>query len=446
MILLTQDSTPIIGQVAWILGKIMDCIFIVIDKIGIPNVGLAIIIFTIIVNLLMLPLTIKQQKFSKLSMKMQPEIQAIQNKYKNKKDQDSQMAMSQEINGVYAKYGVSPVGSCGYLLIQMPILFALYRVIYAMPAYVGKIGDAFNELAVKIITTDGGAFILNNETKTIANTVRMYTKQVGKNEIKGIIDILNRTSTADMATIAEHYGLSDMTINGHLILSRIAEDGTVIERGLIDIYNNFLGLNIGNSPSYIVNEAIHNGAWLLVAGAIAIPVLSALTQWINVKLMPQQPQSQDMGDTASAMQSSMKTMNIVMPIFSAWLCFSMPAGMGLYWVAGSVVRSIQQVLINKYIDRLDFDKLIEKNKEKSAKKMEKLRANQEKMNQYANMSTKNINTRNISTNTERINTMKNKADTSKVTNKEVNKNYKPGDGSMRAKANMVRDFNESNKK
>ena len=78
--------------------------------------------------------------------------------------------------------------------------------------------------------------------------------------------------------------------------------------------------------------------------------------------------------------------------------------------------------------------------------MEKLRANQEKMNQYANMSTKNINTRNTSTNTERINTMKNKADTSKVTNKEVNKNYKPGDGSMRAKANMVRDFNESNKK
>ena len=105
-ILLTQNSTPIIGQVAWLLGKIMNGIFYVIDFIGIPNVGLAIILFTIVVNLLMMPLTIKQQKFSKLSAKMNPEIQAIQAKYKDKKDNDSMMAQNQEIQAVYAKYGV----------------------------------------------------------------------------------------------------------------------------------------------------------------------------------------------------------------------------------------------------------------------------------------------------------------------------------------------------
>ena len=141
-ILLTQNG-GLLGPIAKVLGYIMEGIFNVIDYIGIPNIGLAIILFTIVVNLLMMPLTIKQQKFSKLSAKMQPEIQAIQAKYKNRKDNASQMAQSQEVQAVYAKYGVSPTGSCLQLLIQMPILFALYRVIYAIPAYVTKIGDVF---------------------------------------------------------------------------------------------------------------------------------------------------------------------------------------------------------------------------------------------------------------------------------------------------------------
>ena len=135
-IILTQNSTFIIGQVAKILGYIMEGIFTILEKVGLPNIGVAIILFTIVVNLLMLPLTIKQQKFSKLSAKLSPEIQEIKKKYEKRKDSDSQMAMNQEIQMVYAKYGVSPTGSCLYLLIQMPILFALYRVIYAIPAYV----------------------------------------------------------------------------------------------------------------------------------------------------------------------------------------------------------------------------------------------------------------------------------------------------------------------
>ena len=123
-ILLTQNG-GLLGPIAKVLGYIMEGIFNVINYIGIPNIGLAIILFTIVVNLLMMPLTIKQQKFSKLSAKMQPEIQAIQAKYKNKKDNASQMAQSQEVQAVYAKYGVSATGSCLQLLIQMPILFAL---------------------------------------------------------------------------------------------------------------------------------------------------------------------------------------------------------------------------------------------------------------------------------------------------------------------------------
>ena len=106
--LLTQNSTFIIGPVAKILGLIMNAIFEFLNLIKIPNIGLAIIIFTIVIYLLLLPLTIKQQKFSKLSAKMSPEIQAIQNKYKDKKnDQAAMMAMNSETQAVYAKYGVS---------------------------------------------------------------------------------------------------------------------------------------------------------------------------------------------------------------------------------------------------------------------------------------------------------------------------------------------------
>lgn len=433
-ILLTQNSTFIIGQVAWLLGKIMEGIFYVIDLVGIPNIGLAIILFTIVINFILMPITIKQQKFSKLSAKMNPEVQAIQAKYKNRKDQESQLAMNNEIQAVYAKYGVSPTGSCLYLLIQMPILLALYRVIYSMPAYVGKIGDTFRVLADKIISVDNGAFLQDSGIESVANVVSMYGKSMTNGNLQnGIVDVLNKLSSTDMQTIAAHYDLTNLTYQGELILSNETT------RGLIDTYNNFLGLNIGDSPSYLVKEALASGAWVMVIAALAIPVLSALTQWLNVKLMPQQnTSSNDRDDQAAMMASSMKTMNMVMPIMSAVLCYTLPSGMGLYWVAGSVVRSIQQIIINKHIDKMDFDEIIKKNADKSAKKMEKLKENQERINAYANMNTRNIQSKaNVSSNiSEKENTSNNTSSDSK--------GAKPG--SMMAKAKMVKEFNEKNSK
>ena len=143
MILLTKSSVPIIGQVASIMGWIMDGIYRVLDLVGIQNLGLCIIIFSILIFAFMTPLQIKQQKFSKLSAIMQPEIQKIQKKYQGKKDQDSMMKMQEETQAVYQKYGVSATGSCVQLAIQMPILFALYQVIQNIPAYVGSVYNVF---------------------------------------------------------------------------------------------------------------------------------------------------------------------------------------------------------------------------------------------------------------------------------------------------------------
>ncbi len=431
-ILLTQNSTPIFKYIVWILGKLMEGIFTVIDIIGIPNIGLAIILFTIIINLLMTPLTIKQQKFAKLSSKMNPELQAIQAKYKNRKDQNSQMAMNTEIQAVYAKYGVSPTGSCGYLLIQMPILLALYRVIYAMPAYVKTIGDTFRVLAAKIISNDSAGWLMETTEGSIANTVSMYGKSmINGNLENGIVDVLNRLSSSDMALVAQHYDLTDLTYKGNLILS---SEST---RGLIDTYNNFLGLNIANSPQHLIVEAFHSGAWILLIGALAIPVLSAVTQWISVKLMPQQDNS-NMDEQQAQMQSTMKIMNMFMPLMSAYFCFTLPAGMGIYWVAGSVVRGIQQVMINRHIDKMDFNAIIEKNADKSAKKIEKIKKDQEKLNAYANMSTKNI--KSIQ---QRANISSDSSESGKK-NSSGSGNAKAG--SMMAKANMVNDYNKRHNK
>ncbi len=439
-ILLTQEDGMIMGPVSKVLGWIMEGIFTVIDAIGIPNIGLAIILFTIVINLLMMPLTIKQQKFSKLSSKIQPEMQAIQAKYKNKKDEASMMAQNQEIQELYAKYGVSPSGGCGYLLIQMPILFALYRVIYKIPAYVTKIGDTFRVLADKIISVDNGAFIQNSEVETIKSTVQMYGQSMSEGNLQnGIVDVLNRLSSADMKMIADHYDLASLTYEGELILSN--ETTT----GLIDTYNNFLGLNMGDSPSYMVNEAMANGAYILIIAALAIPVLSAVTQWINYKLIPQPAANNNNNsgnDQMDAMNNSMKTMNKVMPIMSAVFCYSMPTGMGLYWVAGSVVRSIQQVVVNKHMEKIDIDDIIKKNSKKSAKKMAKLKKNQERMAAYASMNTKNI--QNNNKNNPYNYNNKNSDNQSANNNTSYTSNAKPG--SMMAKANMVKEFNEKNSK
>lgn len=446
-IILTPYDGVIIGPIAKILGYLMEGIFFILDLIGIPNVGLSIILFTIVIYLLLMPLTIKQQKFSKLSAKMNPELQAIQAKYKNKKDNDSMTAMNAETQAVYAKYGVSPTGSCVQLLIQMPILFALYRVIYSMPAYVTKIGDTFKVLAEKIISVDNAAFLQNSELSSVTSAVRMYSKNLESNLTNGVIDVLNKLSSSDMSHISEHYDLSQLTFEGQLILSN---DST---RGLIDTYNNFLGINIGNSPSYMVSQAWNAEAgiqWLAIIVALIIPVLSAVTQWINAKLMPQAADtSANQSDQQNSMAQSMKMMNTMMPIMSAFFCYTLPAGMGLYWIAGSVVRSIQQVVINKHIDKIDIDELVKKNQAKRAKKLEKAGIDPKTLNRNATINTKNVNT------APKKRSMSEKAGVKPLTQKEkeeamknstgsYSKNAKPG--SLAAKANMVKEYNEKNNK
>lgn len=163
---------------------------------------------------------------------------------------------------------------------------------------------------------------------------------------------------------------------------------TTVEK--LERYNNFLGLNIGNSPWFTFKEALAVGSIIGIIAAVIVPVLAAVTQLINVALMPMQTSST--GDPQQdQMASSMKTMNYIMPLMSAWFCFTLPAGMGLYWIAGSVIRSLQQIFINKSVDRMDMDAFLKKQEEKNRKKAEK-RGDKptayERMMEYSQMNTK----------------------------------------------------------
>lgn len=417
-IILTQYSGKIIGPIARLIGYIMNCLYMFLDKIfGIQNLGICIILFTFIIYMAMIPLTYKQQKFSKLSQKMQPELKEIQKKYQGKKDQASVMKMNEENQAIYDKYGVSPSGSCVQLLIQMPILLAMYRVVYNIPAYVGSVKEIYTPLVDKITSVSGYKDIV--EKFVSDNGVRpMYDLnfESATSTTNSLIDMLYALPSHGWEALKESFsGLAD------IISSTAAE---------VSHLNNFLGINIANTPFSMLTNGWSEKDFILIISALAIPLVSYLTQIINIKLMP----TASAGGDNDAMARQMKTMNMMMPLFSLFMCFGVPVGLGLYWIAGSVIRCIQQLIINKRMDNLDLDSIIEKNKEKAKKKKEKRGIYQ---NQIANAA--KINTRNIQ---EPMSTEEKEEKLRKA--EEYAKTAKKG--SLLEKANMVKEFNERNNK
>ena len=419
MILATKSGTPIIGQIAVVMGWIMNAIYKVLEAVGIQNLGLCIIIFSILIYLCMTPLQIKQQKFSKLSAIMQPEIQKIQKKYQGKKDQDSMMKMQEETQAVYQKYGVSATGSCVQLAIQMPILFALYQVIQNIPAYVGSVYNVFNGVCTKILAVDGFTDIINN---FITDNKMTRVRQVTENA-DSIVDFLYALSPSQwesLQNISQFSGFSDQ-------ISKTASE--------IQKMQTFGVLNIADQPlSYI-----KTGSLILIIAALAIPLLSWATQMINLKLMPQAAMQNGNNDN-NAMASSMKTMNTVMPLMSAFFCFTFPVGLGIYWIASSVVRSIQQLLINRHLNKMNIDDLVNENMKKMEAKRAKEGLPPQKITNQAHQSARNINKiEKGMSGTDEANRAK------KVEEAYKNASHAKA-GSITAKANLVRDFEERNKK
>lgn len=426
-ILLTAYNGAILGPIAKLLGWVMNGIYQLMSMIGIENVGLSIIIFTLIVYMCLFPLTYKQQKFSKLSQKMQPELQAIQKKYNGKKDQASMMAMNEETQAVYEKYGVSMMGSCVQLLIQMPLLLALYRVFMNVPAYVSGVKGNFTELVNGIMATSG----FQDKMTQLVTDLRIVTTPsadftvADKTELANYtVDVLYKMNSAGWDKLQEMFpslaGIIDSTYEA------------------VEHVNTFIVYNISDTPWQIITSNFSNHNYVMVFAAILIPVISYLTQVLNIKMMPQQETSNASNNSNSdAMAQQMKMMNNIMPLFSLVMCFTVPVGLGIYWIAGAVIRTVQQFFLNKHFEKIDLEDIIKKNQEKAKKKREKMGIAE---NQISNAA--KLNTRSLSDKAAKANMSS--AEKELQLEKARAAQARAKQGSMAAKANMVRDFNERN--
>lgn len=425
-IILSKSTWPIIGWVCEILGWLINGIYVLLEAIGIPNIGIAIILFTIVIYALLTPTQIKQQKWSKMMTVIQPELQQIQKKYANKKDQASQMKMNEETMALYQKYGVSPTGSCLPLLLQMPILMSLYQVIYYIPGYVGSVRNIFSSLADQIMNVSNYSDILR--TFVESNQIRVYSslgETITENNIYDILYVLKPSQWDKLADISQFSGLSDL-------IARTAEDSASV--------NMFLSYNITESPMDLLQRGLQAGSVVMIILAVLVPVLAWFTQWLNYKLMPQSAMADDKNKKGN-MESSMRMMNTFMPVVSAFMCLSFSIGIGIYWITGAVVRSIQQIVINRHMKAIDIDELIAKNQEKANKKREKAGLPPQKITQQARQNVRNIE---FEERAEKE-TQKNQPNVSETTAYyRENTEYAPG--SLAAKANMVRQFDEKNKR
>lgn len=408
----------LIRWIANILGFIMNLFYIVIDKFGIGKISICIIVFTIIVKLVMLPINIKQQKTMKLNSVIMPEIQAIQKKYANKKDNDSMMKQQAELNAVYQKYGTSPTGGCLPMLIQFPILLALYAVMACLPNYINEIQDMYNNGVVSYVigTDESGKLDYHtiHELKDLAGLndvlldesgdenldklVTAYFGQKGNYEDEEIKDAVYNSFTSAYSNVfgkqdawAIVEASFDEAIENAQDLKAISEaDWKKVEDkdlaeyadytdedwdALISSYETILDKLDDNHKDIQVSYSFFtidlskspaNGVKI----AIIIPILSALAQLLNMKISMSSQQNTGNG-TADSMMSSMKVMSYSMCVVSAIFCYTFPAGLGLYWVISWAVQVVIQLILNKKFANMDTDQIIKQSIEKANRKRAK---------------------------------------------------------------------------
>lgn len=356
-VFLTQDDGAILGPIAKVLGWILNGIFEFLSNFGIENAGLCIIIFTFLVNALMIPMTIKQQKFTKLSSKMTPEINKINEKYKGKKDEASIQKQQLELQAVYEKYGASPTSGCLPMFLTLPIMFALYRVIYMIPAYVTPIKELYANIANAMLNTDYLATMTGYATQFTTLKVDKWGDISTAIPVNNLIDIMSQFKASHWEEVMANPAFASITD----VISTNSQQ-------IMSINDFGFGLNIAEAPmQMITGSGVSFGvrfAYLL------IPVLAALFQILSTKMMTaKQPQNNNPNDPTAA---TMKSMNTTMPIMMGVMCLVIPVGVGIYIIAGSVFRIIQQFFVDKYMDTISVDELIEKNKEKQKKQKEKM--------------------------------------------------------------------------
>ncbi|PHJ38589.1 preprotein translocase subunit YidC [Desulforamulus profundi] len=292
------------------MGAILKYIY---DNIAFQNYGIAIILFTVGIKSLMLPLTIKQVQSTSKIGELQPQMQEIQKKYKDDKEKQST-----ELMKLYQENKVNPTGGCLPLLIQIPILFSLYYVISQPLKYMA-----------------------GKSPEIIARLYELIPQ--GAEKIENMKDL------SIIAYFSDHS--EQLQAVSHLLKPE-------------DLLNmNFLGINLGAVPAWNTGNYINSGTSIHSYLLLLIPLLSALTSYISVKYsMKDAPKTNE-----AQMQTSIQNnMALVSTVMSGVIAFTVPAGLGLYWIAGNVYQIAQQMFINRFVMKKHTDGRKKKSKINSA--------------------------------------------------------------------------------
>ena len=298
------------------------------------NYGLAIIFFALMVNLIMIPFMAKSKKSMMRSSRLQPRIQELQRRHEG-----NPQKLNAEMQKLYQEEGINPMSGCLWSLIPFPILIALYSVIR-------------RPITRMMFAAD-----------SVVDALRDFMVQQGWYADAGArADAYIEIKLANLAH--QHWG--DVT-------SKLA--GKI--DGLIDLDFSFLGLNLGEQPQwnfFATTDWSDPKVWGPAFGLFLIPFISAGLSWLSMKISTaSNPTPQ--GDAQQ--QATMNTMNMMMPLMSVWICFVMPAAMGIYWIANSVFGMIRDYwLTKKYKAQLDAEDAVraaqraERDAEMEAKKAE----------------------------------------------------------------------------
>lgn len=274
--------------IARAMGMLLHTIY---NFLSFGNYGIAIILFTLIIKFALMPLTIHQQKSTAKMQEVQPLIQEIQRKYKNDKEK-----LNQEMAKVYQENKVNPAGGCLPILIQMPILFSLYWVIsQPLKFMLGKTAEVISQLlqAVPEASRVVGA--------TDISIINYFNNN--KDQLANVSGLLNSSELLNMS---------------------------------------FLGINLGIQPTYKYDPSMG----LQFFGLLLVPLLAAATTYLSVKYSTPKQQNTGNNDMAASMN---KNMTLMMPIMTGFFAFSVPAGLGLYWIVSNVFQIAQQYYLNKHV-------------------------------------------------------------------------------------------------
>lgn len=296
----------------WLIVKPMGFIIKLIYDF-IPNYGVALIIFTVLIKLLILPLNLKSQKSMVKQQKLAPQLQELQRKYANDKDK-----LNKEMMELYRANDANPASGCLPLFLQFPIIIGLFQVVQKPLSYMLGINFNLPENINKVI----------NLQQIVAGS-----EALAQSAPNGF---LNMT-------------MEQLANNFQIAMSNFASNPAV--QGFSDwvINFNFLGLDLSRYPSEVWGplSALLAGqispALLSTLPLLIIPALSGLTSWALSKMTSSstpQPQAQPGADDTAA--SMTKSMSLMMPLMSVFFTFTLPSGVGLYWIVSNVVQIVQQ--------------------------------------------------------------------------------------------------------